>query len=48
MRPDESLFEGEGIAPDIRVETTEADFKDGDPVLEAALKWLRSADDEAT
>lgn len=48
MRPDDSFFEGEGIAPDIRVETTKEDFNDGDPVLEAALEWLRSEEKEAS
>ncbi len=43
MRPDGTVFEGEGIEPDIVVEAAESDFDSGDPVLEAALESLRSA-----
>ena len=41
LRPDGSCFEGEGIEPDVVIETTATDFTDRDPVLDAALKWLR-------
>lgn len=41
MRPDGSLFEGEGIAPDVEVEVTAEDLRQRDPVLEAALARLR-------
>ena len=41
MRPDGSCFEGEGIKPDIEVKANGQDFTDGDPVIEAALKYLR-------
>ncbi|MHC4158551.1 MAG: S41 family peptidase [Planctomycetota bacterium] len=43
MRPDGSCFEGEGIKPDIHIQTTSSDFAINDPVLEAALEWLRSS-----
>ena len=42
MRPDGSCFEGEGIKPDIEVKTTPEDFENNDPVIEAALKYIRS------
>jgi hypothetical protein len=42
LRLDGSLLEGEGIAPDISVQTTEADLLTKDPVLDAALAYLRS------
>lgn len=42
MRPDGSVFEGEGIAPDIIVEARPGEFKKGDPVLQRALSYLRS------
>lgn len=41
MLPDGTVFEGVGITPDIRVETSPGDFRDNDPVLDAALKILR-------
>ncbi|MCK5035732.1 MAG: hypothetical protein KAS73_07570 [Candidatus Sabulitectum sp.] len=41
LRPDSSVIEGVGIAPDIFVEATEADFASGvDPVLERAFETL--------
>jgi len=43
MRPDGTCFEGEGIAPDILVKTTEQELKSEDPVLKAALEWLRGS-----
>jgi hypothetical protein len=43
MRPDGSCFEGEGIAPDIRVKAEPDDFRNDDPVLKAALDYLRSS-----
>jgi hypothetical protein len=42
MTAEGDFFEGVGILPDIRVETTPADFRDGDPVLDAALQHLRT------
>ena len=41
LRPDGTCFESEGIKPDIIVETTPTELLDRDPVLEAALKFLR-------
>ncbi len=41
MRPDETCFETEGIAPDIEVKTTQAELQRKDAVIEAALKFLR-------
>jgi len=41
MRPDGTCFEGEGIKPDILVEADEFEFVSKDPVVEAALKYLR-------
>ncbi len=40
MKPDETLFEGKGIAPDIKVQTTPEQIRKTDPVLDAAIKWL--------
>lgn len=40
MTADGKEFEGKGIEPDVTIKTTPADFRDRDPVLEAALKWL--------
>jgi len=34
-------LEGKGISPDITVKATQEEFEKGDPVLEAALKFLR-------
>jgi C-terminal processing protease CtpA/Prc len=42
MLPDGTLLEGKGIEPDQTVKGSPADFARGDPVLDAALKWLRS------
>lgn len=42
MSLDGTLIEGNGIKPDIVVPTTPEDFKDKDPVLDAALTWLRT------
>ncbi len=42
MLPDGTMLEGKGIQPDESVKATPADFARGDPVLDAALKWLRS------
>lgn len=39
---DGQYFEGVGIAPDIKVNSTPADFRTGDPVIEAAVKHLRT------
>jgi hypothetical protein len=41
MTADKRPFEGEGIKPDVPVKAGSEDFERGDPVLEAALKWLR-------
>ncbi len=43
MRPDGTCFEGEGIAPDILVKTTEQELKSRDAVLKAAMQWLRGS-----
>ena len=43
MTPEGREFEGVGIAPDIEVKASAADFKTGDPVLETALAHLRAA-----
>jgi carboxyl-terminal processing protease len=49
MLPDGTEFEGKGIEPDVHVETTPDDFREKDPVLEAALEILRgSSDGEAS
>ncbi len=42
MRPDGTEFEGEGIEPDILIDTKPTDFKTSDPVLDAALEHLRN------
>ena len=42
IRPDGSLLEGQGIAPDVEVKVTEKELTKADPVLEAALKALRA------
>ena len=41
MTADGAAFEGVGIRPDVEIKATAADFKDRDPVLDAALAWLR-------
>jgi len=41
MQPDGTLIEGKGIEPDLAVKPKKGDFKDADPVLDAALKYLR-------
>lgn len=41
MTADGNVFEGKGIEPDIKVETNAEDFEKTDPVLEAALRYLR-------
>ena len=41
MRPDGTCFETEGIKPDILVEAGQIGFITKDPVIEAALKFLR-------
>jgi len=41
LRPDSSVIEGAGIAPDVFVEATVADFESGvDPILESAFESL--------
>jgi hypothetical protein len=42
LRPDETCFEGQGIEPDINIVATESQLREKDPVLEAALKYLKS------
>ncbi len=41
MEPDGTCFEGKGVAPDITIKTTPALLRRTDPVLLAALKYLR-------
>ncbi|HVR75942.1 MAG TPA: S41 family peptidase [Planctomycetota bacterium] len=41
MLPDGTMIEGRGIAPDEVVKADARTLKKGDPVLEAALRWLR-------
>ena len=43
MTADGTCFEGEGIAPDIPVSAEPGDFKHTDPVLDAALRYLRGS-----
>ncbi|HEV8605371.1 MAG TPA: S41 family peptidase [Tepidisphaeraceae bacterium] len=38
MRPDGTVFEGEGIAPDVEVQAKPADFEREDPILAEGLK----------
>jgi hypothetical protein len=38
MRPDGTVFEGEGIAPDMEVQAKPADFEREDPILSEGLK----------
>ncbi len=42
MRPDGTVFEGSGIAPDMTVSPPRSAFADADPVLEKALGFLRN------
>ena len=42
LRPDGSCFEGQGIKPDITVRATERQLRYKDPVLDSALRYLRS------
>lgn len=42
LRPDGTCFEGQGIEPDINVIATESQLRNKDPILEAALKYLRN------
>ena len=39
--PDGTLVEGRGVKPDVAVKTNPRDFRRSDPVLEAALEFLR-------
>lgn len=41
MQPNGSLIEGKGIEPDVRIKIDKGDFKDSDPVLDAAREELR-------
>ncbi|HKQ50201.1 MAG TPA: S41 family peptidase [Phycisphaerae bacterium] len=41
MQPDGTVIEGKGIEPDVTVTPKKGDFKEADPVLDAALKFLR-------
>lgn len=43
LTPDGQELEGVGIAPDIPVKASAADFENGDPVLTAALTHLRAS-----
>ena len=40
LRPDGTCFEGEGLAPDVLVTCTPADWQQGDPILRRALQVL--------
>jgi hypothetical protein len=42
MLPDGSVLEGVGVKPDIEVKTDSAQLRSNDPILETALKLLRS------
>lgn len=46
MTADGEELEGVGVAPDIEVEAGPQDFQQRDPVLEAALKWIRQDETE--
>jgi len=39
---DGSCFEGQGIEPDLTIRANERQFKEKDPVLESAIRYLRS------
>lgn len=41
LRPDGTAFEGVGLEPDVEVRATKEQLAAGDPVLDAALAWLR-------
>lgn len=41
LLPDGTCLEGRGVLPDIAISTTDAQLKNGDPVLDAGLKYLR-------
>jgi C-terminal processing protease CtpA/Prc len=41
LLPDGTCLEGHGVLPDIAISTTDAQFNNGDPVLDAGLKYLR-------
>jgi hypothetical protein len=41
--PDSTILEGRGVRPDIIIKTDPDDFETSDPVLEAAMKFLRGA-----
>jgi len=41
MLPDGTEFEGVGVEPDLKVDAVQSDFAERDPVLEAALEYLR-------
>ena len=42
MTPEGEGFEGEGLQPDIEVETSVESFVHSDPVLDAAMEWVGS------
>jgi C-terminal processing protease CtpA/Prc len=42
MTPQGKCFEGQGISPDIPVAATPSQLESGDPVVQAALEWLRT------
>jgi C-terminal processing protease CtpA/Prc len=42
LRPDGTLYEGEGIEPHMHVRATAEQLRDGDPVLSEALLRLRN------
>ncbi len=41
LRPDGTGLEGEGLEPDVEIHATKEQLAVGDPVLDAALVWLR-------
>lgn len=41
MLPDGTMIEGVGITPDVEVKAEPKDFEESDPVLDAALAWIR-------
>ena len=45
MHPDGTLIEGKGIEPDELVQARREDFATSDPVLDAALAWIRKGKD---
>lgn len=44
MQPDGTVIEGHGVEPDIAIKLNKGDLKASDPVLDAALKYLRKSE----